>query len=154
MTETHEDDLLAELPGDLMMWVLIVSELLVFGAGLAAFLAVRIGDSPGFAAAQDHLDRAAGGLNTAVLVTSGLCAALANRQRRAGERRAARLWLAAAGALGCLFLWVKAIEYIDKVAAGDRHRNSSLLHLLLPANGISCGACRGRHRNFGSDCLA
>ncbi|WP_282610956.1 cytochrome c oxidase subunit 3 [Pelagibius sp. Alg239-R121] len=118
MTETHEDDLLAELPGDLMMWVLIVSELLVFGAGLAAFLAVRIGDSPGFAAAQDHLDRAAGGLNTAVLVTSGLCAALANRQRRAGERRAARLWLAAAGALGCLFLWVKAIEYIDKVAAG------------------------------------
>ena len=35
---------LAELPGDLMMWVLIISELLVFGAGLAGFLAVRAGD--------------------------------------------------------------------------------------------------------------
>lgn len=29
---------LDDLPGDLMIWVLIVSELLVFGAALAAFL--------------------------------------------------------------------------------------------------------------------
>ncbi len=35
-----ERSLLDELPGELMMWVLIVSELLVFGAGLAAFMAV------------------------------------------------------------------------------------------------------------------
>ena len=31
-----------ELPGELMMWVLIVSELLVFGGGLLAFMAVRV----------------------------------------------------------------------------------------------------------------
>ena len=31
-----DDSVLDELPGDLMIWVLIVSELLVFGAGLAA----------------------------------------------------------------------------------------------------------------------
>ncbi|TQV78539.1 cytochrome c oxidase subunit 3 family protein [Denitrobaculum tricleocarpae] len=118
MSEAKEQGLLAELPGDLMMWVLIISELLVFGAGLAAFLAVRISDPAGFADAQDHLDRAAGGLNTAVLVTSGLCAALANRDGAQGQRKQARLWLAGAAALGLVFLWVKAIEYGDKLSAG------------------------------------
>lgn len=29
---------LDDLPGDLMMWILIISELLVFGAGLIVFL--------------------------------------------------------------------------------------------------------------------
>lgn len=118
MSESTARSRLAELPGDLMMWVLIVSELLVFGAGLTAFLAVRFSDTAGFAEAQDLLDRTAGGLNTAVLVTSGLCAALAVRLRAAGRRRGARLWLAAAALLGGLFLWVKAIEYRDKIAAG------------------------------------
>ncbi|OWY04023.1 copper oxidase, partial [Thioclava sp. F42-5] len=33
-TRTALDD----LPGDLLMWVLIISELLVFGAGLIVFL--------------------------------------------------------------------------------------------------------------------
>ena len=118
MTGAARPSRLAELPGDLMMWVLIVSELLVFGAGLAAFLAVRIGDPVGFAAAQDQLDRAAGGLNTAVLVTSGLCAALAVRLRALERRASARWWLAGAALLGLVFLWVKAIEYGDKIEAG------------------------------------
>ncbi len=33
---TDRASLLDDLPGDLMIWVLIVSELLVFGAGLLA----------------------------------------------------------------------------------------------------------------------
>ncbi|NIA69713.1 cytochrome c oxidase subunit 3 family protein [Pelagibius litoralis] len=118
MSEGATESRLSELPGDLMMWVLIVSELLVFGAGLAAFLAVRTTDTGGFAEAQDLLDRTAGGINTAVLVTSGLCAALAVRWRRAHRRLGARLWLGAAALLGGLFLWVKAVEYGDKIAAG------------------------------------
>ena len=52
---TDRPSVLDQLPGELMMWVLIVSELLVFGAGLAAFLAVRISDPAGFAEAQTHL---------------------------------------------------------------------------------------------------
>lgn len=118
MTDEGAEGRLAELPGDLMMWVLIVSELLVFGAGIAAFLAVRISDPTGFADAQDQLDRAAGGINTAVLISSGLCAALAVRRRAADRRQAARLWLAGAALLGVVFLGVKAVEYLDKVDAG------------------------------------
>ena len=108
----------AELPGDLMMWVLIASELLVFGAGLASFLAVRATDPEGFAAAQDLLDRTAGALNTMVLITSGYAAAAAIAARRAGARGKARLRLAAAALFGALFLAIKAHEYAAKIAEG------------------------------------
>lgn len=111
-------DVLSELPGELMMWVLIVSELLVFGAALLACLSVRIADPVRFAADQALLDQGAGALNTLVLVTSGLCAAVAVRTREAGRRRSARLWLLAAGGLGVVFLIVKAFEYASKASAG------------------------------------
>ena len=100
------------------MWVLIVSELLVFGAALAAFLAVRAGEPELFAQSQGQLDRAAGALNTLVLVTSGLFAALAVRASEAAKFGRARLWLLLAIALGLLFLAVKGMEYADKAALG------------------------------------
>lgn len=109
---------LGELPGDLMMWVLIVSELLVFGAALIAFLAVRVSDPAGFAADQALLDRTAGAFNTVVLVTSGLCAALAVNARENDDKSRARRWLAAACVLGVVFLLVKGAEYWSKAALG------------------------------------
>ena len=110
--------LLDQLPGELMMWVLIVSELLVFGAGLAAFLAVRITDPAGFAEAQTHLHRTGAGLNTIVLVTSGWLAALAAHAAEAGHKRRVRALLAPAIALGALFLVLKGMEYADLDRAG------------------------------------
>ncbi|MBC7153388.1 MAG: cytochrome c oxidase subunit 3 [Rhodobacteraceae bacterium] len=107
-----------ELPGDLMIWVLIVSELLVFGAGLAAFLAVRFTDPEGFATAQGALYRAGAGLNTVVLITSGALAAWALRLREGARRGAARLALVGAALLGVVFLIVKSIEYAGKAADG------------------------------------
>jgi len=118
MSEKTGQDALAELPGDLMMWVLIASELLVFGAGLVAFLAVRAGDPDGFAEAQDALDRTLGGLNTVVLIASGFLMALAARAAEAGRRAPARGWIAGAAALGVVFLVVKAMEYAEKIALG------------------------------------
>ncbi|GMG84387.1 cytochrome c oxidase subunit 3 family protein [Paralimibaculum aggregatum] len=106
------------LPGDLMIWVLIVSELLVFGAGLVAFAAVRATDPEGFALAQQGLDGRLGAINTAVLVTSGWLMALAVRFRASGRRRDARLAIGGAALLGMVFLGVKAIEYAHKIAAG------------------------------------
>lgn len=109
---------LDDLPGDLMMWVLIVSELLVFGAGLAAYLGVRMTDPAGFAAAQDQLNRTGAGINTLVLVTSGYFAARAAQAAEAGTRGAARLWLAAAAAGGGVFLVIKGLEFADKARHG------------------------------------
>lgn len=125
MTEQYEpksvdDDwgVLGELPGDLMMWVLIVSELLVFGAALLAFQGVRATDPAGFAADQALLDRTAGAVNTMVLVTSGLFAALAVAARERDDRKTARRWLAGAAVLGVVFLLVKGMEYWHKASLG------------------------------------
>lgn len=113
MTEPSE-----RLPGELIMWVLIISELLVFGAAFAAFLAVRAGEPELFARSQALLDREAGASNTLVLVTSGLAAALAVRAAEAARPGRARLWLALAIGLGLVFLVVKGSEYAGKAALG------------------------------------
>lgn len=94
-----------------MIWVLIVSELLVFGAGLLAYLAVRLTDPAGFAAAQDQLHRVGAGVNTLILITSGWLAARGAAAANTGLRSVARWSLAAAAGLGCVFLGVKAREF-------------------------------------------
>lgn len=109
---------LSALPGNPLMWILILSELAVFGAFLAGFAGARLMQPELFAEAQAHLSRLYGGLNTLVLVTSGWFAALAVRNRAEDRIGRARLWLAAAGLLGVVFLGVKAIEYAAKIEAG------------------------------------
>ncbi|NOD88433.1 MULTISPECIES: cytochrome c oxidase subunit 3 [unclassified Ruegeria] len=110
--------LIDELPGELLMWVLIISELLVFGAGLIAFMGVRLTDPVGFAEAQSHLYRTGAAFNTAVLVTSGYLAAQALHWRRAAERFKARFALVFAAALGVVFLVIKGAEYAGKAEQG------------------------------------
>ncbi len=110
--------ILSALPGHPMMWILIVSEILVFGGALIAFAGVRISDVELFRQSQDHLDRLAGALNTMVLLTSGLCAALAVNAIADQKLQTARRWLLGASMLGVVFLCVKAVEYATKIADG------------------------------------
>ncbi len=131
--EEPPPSVLDELPGDLMMWVLIVSELLVFGAGLAVYLSLRASDPAGFADAQSALNRTAAGLNTVILVTSGFLAALALPLREAGQRGRARLALIGAALMGVVFLIVKGGEYGAKAAQGitwDTHPFFTFYYLL------------------------
>lgn len=124
MTENVTEDLnppssvLDDLPGDLVMWILIVSELAVFGTGLLAFLAVRLGDPEGFATSQDQLHRVSAGINTVVLVTSGWFAARAAQSAHEGRSGPTRLNLALGGLLGLVFLILKGLEYADAAAKG------------------------------------
>ncbi len=121
------------LPGELLMWVLIISELVVFGAGLIAFMGVRLVDPAGFGAAQDHLNRTGAALNTVVLVSSGFLAAQALVWARRGMGRAARGALVAAAGLGVVFLWIKGQEYLAKAADGiawDTHPFFTFYYLL------------------------
>jgi nitric oxide reductase NorE protein len=117
MSQPADHNVLDELPGELMIWVLIVSELLVFGAGLLAYLAVRAGDVALFAESQDSLNRVAGAVNTIVLVTSGYCAAMAVRTAEVNTVRT-RTWLGGAFALGVVFMVIKWIEYNAKAQHG------------------------------------
>lgn len=107
------------LPGNPMMWLLIAAELMVFGAALLGYAGARALDPQGFAAAQDGLDRLAGTINTGVLLTSGLFAALATEARRIGARTRTRVHLTVAALFGVAFLAIKAVEYAAEIGAGN-----------------------------------
>ena len=109
---------LSELPGNPMIWLLIISELLIFGVGFVAFVITWLREPEMFAASQDTLNRLAGAINTMVLITSGLFAALAVRAEAEGHTGRMRLFVVLAIALGGVFLGVKAVEYSAELAAG------------------------------------
>ncbi|HHI88381.1 MAG TPA: hypothetical protein ENK01_00375, partial [Hellea balneolensis] len=68
---------LAGLPGNPLMWILIGSEMLVFGAIFISFAVARLLQPDVFMDAQNHLNRLAGAINTMILLTSGFLAAMA-----------------------------------------------------------------------------
>jgi nitric oxide reductase NorE protein len=127
---------LSALPGNPLMWVLIASELAVFGLALLGYAGVRARHPLEFVAAQDTLDRLAGTINTAILLTSGLFAALANEAAQKGRRNLARTLLGAAGALGIAFLAVKGFEYAREFAAGADIDSSPFFTLYFLVTGF------------------
>jgi nitric oxide reductase NorE protein len=116
--ETREWGALSDLPGNPIMWVLIISELLVFGAFLLGFALARALDPATFRAGQATMNLWLGGTNTLVLVASGYLAARAVERRSRAGAAASRPWLFGAMALGVAFLVVKGTEYSDKAAHG------------------------------------
>ncbi len=109
---------LSDLPGNPLMWVLILGELVVFAAFFGVYGIARAGEREVFDASQQLLDPLAGGINTMVLLTSGLFAALAIEARNRGDVRQCRRRLLAAMALGVVFCVVKVVEYWDKIGQG------------------------------------
>jgi nitric oxide reductase NorE protein len=109
---------LSDLPGHPMMWVLILTEVVTFGLLLATFTVTGAVRPDVFAAGRAQLDPVLGGVNTLVLITSGWLAALAVEARMIERRRSARLLLAGAAALGCIFTTIKMMEYAAKVEVG------------------------------------
>jgi nitric oxide reductase NorE protein len=122
---------LSSLPGNPMIWILIIGELLVFGAFFLFFAVERARDPATFDQSQLHLDRTIGAANTLVLITSGWLAALGARAEREG--RNSRPLLLGAATLGVLFLVIKAREYAVEIGAGftiDTNTFFSLYYLL------------------------
>ena len=109
---------LAGLPGNPIMWMLIASELLAFGAIFVAFSIMRTQEPGLFAQSQNHLNRLAGAINTMVLLTSGFVAALAVQYQKQSNTKLTRLCLVGSSLLGLIFLGVKGAEYAEKSAQG------------------------------------
>lgn len=93
------------------MWLLLITEIMLFGGLFLGILVYRVLHGPAFAAASSHLDLWLGGLNTAVLLTSSLMMAFAVHAARQGEHRAAARWLLLTALLGLIFLGIKGYEY-------------------------------------------
>ena len=93
------------------MWAFLATEVLFFGALIAAYLNYRIWFGEEFIAAASLTKVAMGTANTAVLLTSSACMAMAVTTFEAGSRRAPVLWLAATMLLGLAFVAIKATEW-------------------------------------------
>ncbi len=109
---------LERLPGDPMMWILITSEILVFGGALWAFAGSELLNPEIYREARSHLNVPLATFNTLILLTSGLFAAFAVRFGKAGNTAKTRLSLLSAGLLGVLFMALKIYEYSEKLALG------------------------------------
>jgi cytochrome c oxidase subunit 3 len=92
-------------------WVFLATEVLFFAPLLFGYLYVRTHFPDASSAASRHTDMLLGTLNTALLLTSSLCMALAGALRRAGRLRTAAWLLWATAALGLAFLAIKDWEY-------------------------------------------
>ena len=93
------------------MWAFLATEVLFFGALIAAYLNYRIWLVDEFIAAASLTKVALGTANTAVLLTSSACMAMAVMTFEAGSKRAPVLWLTATALLGLAFVVIKASEW-------------------------------------------
>lgn len=96
------------------MWIFLITELMFFGGAFTGYSMYRDVYFAAFEAGSRHLDRVLGSINTGVLLTSSLCAALAVHAAQTNRRRALVASLLGTMVLGGAFLAVKFYEYWHK----------------------------------------
>jgi nitric oxide reductase NorE protein len=106
------------LPGDGVMWLLVLVELATFGLMFAAFAVVRAMHPELFDSSQGLLDASKGAINTWLLIGGSGCVVQAVRAAAAGRGRAEAGWLVAAQASGLAFAALKLGEYAALSAQG------------------------------------
>lgn len=103
--------------GKLGMWVFLAGETMVFGGLMGCYALLMIKRS-GWGAEGAHVAWHIGGINTLVLFTSSLTAALAQGASQARNLAGVKRYLGASALLGLLFLVIKAFEYAGDVSEG------------------------------------
>src|SRR5438552_3914660 len=96
-TATQAEDTTAATLG---MWVFLATEVLFFSVLFFGYAMTRLHYPQAFAAASRRTDIVLGTVNTAVLLTSSLCVALAVRSLKLGRRRVSGWLLGTTLALG------------------------------------------------------
>ncbi|MDN5871659.1 MAG: cytochrome c oxidase subunit 3 [Nitrococcus sp.] len=108
------------LPGDIAIWLFILTELIVFGVLFVSLEAARLDAPRAFANGVRTLHVEAGLANTLVLITGSFFVALAVAAIRHGRARACTLLLLAGAMTGGLFTLIKVTEYQALIDAGYR----------------------------------
>lgn len=98
-------------PAPVGMLLFLLSEGFFFGSLIAAYLYLRLRNGVWPPAGSPSLQAGFAGLNTMVLLASGVTMDLAVRAMRTGRLGRFRTWLAATVALGCAFLAGQGYEY-------------------------------------------
>jgi nitric oxide reductase NorE protein len=113
----------ARLPGDGHMWVMVLGDLVIFGAYFIVYMVHRAMAHEEFLSAQRHLNVTIGVANTVVLLTSSLFAVRSVQAARDERHVDATRLIYAAGACGVLFLAIKAYEWTTEITAGHTVSN-------------------------------
>jgi nitric oxide reductase NorE protein len=119
--------------GNLILWILVWSELVAFGVLLAGFMITSVLDPESFGAGKLQLDGRLASLNTLVLIASGWLAAEA---ARAATERVRRLSLVGAAMLGFVFAAVKLLEYRHESAFFGEAAYGAFFELYLLITGF------------------
>ena len=104
--------------GRLAMWLLLASEIVIFGGLVACYLMYRVHNSY-WGIEASHTNVYAGAINTFVLLTSSLFIVLAHHaaEKKNDTKTAVKYMLATVGC-GLIFLCVKAVEYTTEITHG------------------------------------
>lgn len=106
------------MPGDGAMSVMVIGDLIIFGAYFIIFMVHRAMKPAEFLASQQHLSITIGVVNTLVLLASSWFVARSVQCVRGGETNRGLRLTYLGGLCGVLFLVIKAFEWSSKIAAG------------------------------------
>lgn len=106
------------LPGDGHMWVMVLGDLVIFGAYFIIFMIYRAMSPQEFLESQQHLNLNIGALNTLVLLTSSWFVARSVSAVRTGDHSRALRLTYLGGLCGVLFVVIKAYEWTAKIVQG------------------------------------
>ena len=114
------------------VWAFLTTETLFFGGLFLVYAVARYRHPAGFVAGARETELLLGAVNTAILLTSSLTMAVAERATREALIPLARAMFAATGLLGAAFLAVKGFEYHSDItkhllpgAAFPRHQTGA-----------------------------
>jgi len=105
-------------PGDGHMWVMVLGDLIIFGAYFIIFMVYRAMKPQEFLISQEHLNINIGVLNTLVLLASSWFIARSVQAARAGDHDLALRLTYFGGLCGVAFILIKAYEWSTKIAQG------------------------------------
>ena len=100
------------------MWMFLVTEVLLFSGMFVAYIVYRAWHPEVFEAASTLLDTRLGALNTVVLLSSSLTAALAVRSAQLGNNKRLLLYMSLTVLFALGFMVVKYFEYTHKFHLG------------------------------------
>lgn len=123
--DQHKDDTGSRIG----MWLFLFTEVLLFGGLFLLYAVFRSKNSGDFHAAAEDLNRAAGAVNTVVLLTSSLAMALAIAAIRQGKKQASIIFQVITILLGLVFLVIKYYEWSMKIGHGIYPDSPALLAL-------------------------
>jgi len=131
-----DGELRVRLPGDVHMWVMVLGDLIIFGAYFVIFMVYRAMHPQEFLTSQQHLSINIGVLNTLVLLASSWFIARSVQAARAGDHTQALRLTYLGGLCGLAFIAIKAYEWSTKIAQGYTISNNDFFMFYYMLTGV------------------